>query len=297
MINVSPLASDFGLIVEGDSHTPLESIDIPYYLDQFRKSDGGALLFRNFNADLQSFRKITNQFGTDFKVAYTNIDERDYPDQDLSLATVNKGGYAINFHPETNIPFSADAFWMFCIRPAKEKGRTGIVDGVQVIKELTSETLKYLQFHGGYWDATDISPEEWSLVFPDHSPTQLIEKLQLLENVFDIKIDQANNYLSFKFNQPPISKTKFCNQEAFIGRLLEWPNHILKRDGVPYNKHVLTEVNQAVYKHAVWIDWQPGDFLLLNNTRVMHAREAFEDPQRKILVRYSNLADDILVNN
>ncbi|NQY65667.1 MAG: TauD/TfdA family dioxygenase [Alteromonadaceae bacterium] len=296
MIKVTPLSPQFGLLIEGDGQTTLDSLDLIPYFNEFNKAEGGALLFRGFKSDIQGFRNVTEKYGKDFKIALTNLDEREYPDQDYSLATVNEGFYAINFHTETNIPYNMNIFWMYCVQPAKEKGRTGIVDGVKVLNELTQSTIKHFEQEGGYWSVSQIGQEEWEHFFPGMSADQMKEHLAGLESVYAVELDDKNS-LSFRFEQPPINKTAFCQVDAFIARILDWPEHVLRQDGTQYPKDIITEVNQAVYKHAIWLDWQPGDFLVVNNTRAMHAREAFEDPERQLLVRYSDIAEGVFKNS
>lgn len=292
MINISPLSDGFGFLIEANPGDKLIDINMQPYFEAFNTPAGGALLFRGFEGSIADFKEITNRHGKDFMVANTNLDERSYPDSDLSLATVNHGNYAIDFHTETNIPYSADMFWMYCVRPAADRGRTGIVDGVKILKELTTPTRQHFQENGGYWPIDNVPPQQWQLFFPNQNAQQVTQLLNSLPGVYDVKFDAFQN-LSFRFDQTPIQRAKFCNSEVFIARLLDWPEHVLKRDGQIYGKHIIKEVNQAAHKHAIWLDWQPGDFMVLNNTRALHAREAFEDDNRNILVRYSNLADHV----
>lgn len=295
MTKVTPISPEFGLLIEGDGHTSLDSVDLIPYFNKFSTKEGGALLFRGFKSNIKVFRNVTEKYGKNFKIAHTNLNDREYPDMDYSLATVNNGFEAIDFHTETNIPYNVDIFWMYCIQPAKEKGRTGIVDGIKVLNELTQRTRKHFEEEGGYWSVSSISQSEWQLFFPEMSIDQMKQHLSGLENVYAVELDE-NNALSFRFKQPPINKTAFCQLNAFIARILDWPEHVLRRDGTKYPKDIITEINQAVYKHAIWINWQPGDFLIVNNTRVMHAREAFEDPERRLLVRYSDIAESVFEN-
>lgn len=292
MINIAPLSEDFGYVITAGSGDKLIDLDLQPYFEAFRTEHGGALLFRGFEANIADFRALTDRYGKEFMVARTNLDERSYPDSDLSLATVNHGFYAIDFHTETNIPFNADMFWMYCVKPAAEKGRTLIVDGVKILKELTTPTREHFIENGGFWPIQGIPPQQWQIFFPNQTQQQVEALLNSLPGVYDVKFDGFSN-LSFRFDQTPIQKTKFCEQEAFIARILDWPEHVLKTDGDMYGKHIVKEVNQAAYKHAIWLDWEPGDFLIINNTRVLHGREAFEDPERQILVRYSNLSDKV----
>jgi hypothetical protein len=290
MIQVTALSPQFGLLIKGDGHTSLDSLDMIPYFNKFKTVEGGALLFRGFKSDIQVFRNVTEKYGKNFKIAVTNLEDREYPDMDYSLATVNKGFEAIDFHTETNIPYKVDVFWMYCIQPAKEKGRTGIVDGIKVLNELTQSTRKHFEQEGGYWNVSQVEQGQWQLFFPGMSVDQMKEHLAGFEDVYAVEVGEQN-LLSFRFKQPPINRTAFCQVEAFIARILDWPEHVLQRDGTQYSKPIITEVNQAVHKHAVWLDWQPGDFLVVNNTRVMHAREAFEDPGRELLVRYSDMVE------
>jgi alpha-ketoglutarate-dependent taurine dioxygenase len=69
--------------------------------------------------------------------------------------------------------------------------------------------------------------------------------------------------------------------------LLDSPDAYQFEDGTKPETPSIVEVSQVVHQNAVWLGWQPGDLVVADNTRMMHAREAFEDSHRRILVRYS----------
>ncbi len=290
MVKVSPLQEGFGYKIEGTKDTPIESLDMERYLEEFKGPAGGVLLFRGFDTNTQVFREFTERFGVDFRVSHTNMQDRVYPDGDASLATVNLGFYAINFHQELTIPYTPKVIWMHCVEPAEERGRTGVVDGVKVLKNLTRPTRRLFREKGGYVHFENLLPQQWQAFFPDMNIAELAEHLEKLDDVVDVHVNEKEQ-ISFKYDQRPVRKTDFSQQEAFVCGLLDYPEQALSREKELYPKPIVNEVTQAVYQEALWVDWQQGDILLVDNTRVMHAREAFESPQREILIRYSNLKE------
>lgn len=47
----------------------------------------------------------------------------------------------------------------------------------------------------------------------------------------------------------------------------------------------MSELNEIAERISIEISWQKGDILMIDNTRIMHGRRAFEDKQRDIYIR------------
>ena len=100
-------------------------------------------------------------------------------------------------------------------------------------------------------------------------------------------IAMNNSVLTFAYRA--IRPSRLSGVTTFCCGILDSPEVYSFDDGSRPETPSIVEVSQAAHQNAVWLDWQPGDLLAIDNTRVMHAREAFEDPNRRILVRYSAL--------
>jgi alpha-ketoglutarate-dependent taurine dioxygenase len=292
MVSYQPLSEDFGFIVRRDNAESLFSLDRDELIARFRSVVGGVILFRGFDVDERLFRNFTEEHGTKF-VVHHRLAQRDYVDNDHTLATVNRGQYAINFHFEmASNPASADLFWMCCIRPSESGGRTGLVDGIKVLKKLTRHTKRLFEEHGHRYLRERVPPDLWRNIIPwVNSRADIEQWLSSTGASVGITRYEFDNEdrLTFEFYRCPIREGKFCQRPVFISGMLDDPSTPLGNMAMP--KTVRDEVSHAVYQSAIWIDWRAGDVALIDNTRVMHAREAFEGTQRHILVRYSALRE------
>jgi alpha-ketoglutarate-dependent taurine dioxygenase len=70
---------------------------------------------------------------------------------------------------------------------------------------------------------------------------------------------------------------------------LELPDYyrLTLEDGSAIPPDVIADLKDVTERMTVPIEWQPGQFALIDNTRILHGREAFDDPDRKILARHA----------
>ncbi|MGE0864762.1 MAG: TauD/TfdA family dioxygenase [Vicinamibacterales bacterium] len=286
------LTENFGYILEAEPGDALEQIETSDLRNLLLDASGGAILFRGFAPTEATFKPFSERHGADF-VVHHHLTSRDYVAGDLTFATVNKDDYAIEFHNEmASSPVSPDLFWMLACRPARHRGRTGLVDGVAVARDLTANTRRHFAEKPLLFEYPQLPKSHWGALVPGRSERAGVEawlssvgkQRGVTEYTFD-----ADENLSLKYSFRAIRDTRLAGLPAFCCGLLDAPEAYKFIDGSVPAEVCVTEVRQVIYQNAVWLDWQAGDVVLVDNTRVMHAREAFDDPQRRILVRYSGL--------
>jgi alpha-ketoglutarate-dependent taurine dioxygenase len=292
-MNTFPISQDFGLWIEAESDNTLAGLDKTWVFE--RLATNGLLLFRGFAGDERDFIQLTERWGSGFLVHH-NKDGRNYIDDDLTIATVAKSKKPIDFHTEmASNPVKPDVLWFYCVAPAVRKGRIGFVDGRTVLKNLTDRTRKVLQDSGFKYSFNKLPQNIWQPVWSNvvgphradlSRAERLMRRLGRDRGVFNVQLDD-DGLLSFEYAVAPIFRSPLSGQEVFACGLLDNPKRTFMGDGKPVERDVLVEVIQATYQNAVWVDWQSGDLAIVDNTRIMHSREAFEDDQRKVLVRYS----------
>lgn len=287
-----PLTAQFGRILEAEPGDTLDQIQTSDIRDLLLAETGGAILFRGFHPTEETFKAFTEKHGTDF-VVHHHLMSRDYVAGDRTFATVNKGDYAIEFHNEmASNPVSPDLFWMLAFTPARHRGRTGLADGVAAARDLTSKTRAHFSEKPVLFEYAHLPKSHWGSLVPGRTERPEVEawlssvgkQRGVTEYAFD-----ADDNLSLKFSFGAIRKTRLSGLTAFCCGLLEAPEAYKFVDGSSPAEDCVVEVRQVIYQNAVWLDWQAGDVVLVDNTRVMHSREAFDDPDRRILVRYSAL--------
>lgn len=286
------LTENFGYIMDAEPGDVLEQIASGDIRELLLDASGGAILFRGFAPTEETFKSFSERHGTDF-VVHHHLASRDYVAGDLTFATVNKGDYAIEFHNEmASSPVSPDLFWMLARTPPRHRGRTGLADGVAAARDLTPKTRAHFSEQPMLFAYDHLPKSHWAALVPGRSERAEVEawlaSIGKQRGVTEYAFDADDN-LSLKFSFRAIRETRLSGLAAFCCGLLDAPELYKFADGSAPAGDCVTEVRQVIYQNAVWLDWQAGDVLLVDNTRVMHAREAFDDPQRKILVRYSGL--------
>jgi len=286
------LTETFGSILEAEPGDDLARIETNQIRELLLTKAGGAVLFRGFQPTEAEFKAFTERHGTDF-VVHHNLTARDYISGDHTFATVNKGDYAIDFHNEmASDPVSPDLFWMLACTPARRRGRTGLVDGAIVAEELTERTRKLFSEKALLFDFEGLPKSLWGSLLPGRVEREQVEAWLLTvgrqRGVAKFNFD-ADEQLSLTFMYRAIRQTRLSGITAFCCGLLDSPDIYKFEDGSKPGTPSIVEVAQIAHQNALWMDWQPGDLVVIDNTRVMHARAAFEDPQRRILVRYSSM--------
>ncbi|WP_164018773.1 TauD/TfdA family dioxygenase [Pyxidicoccus trucidator] len=291
MTTHTSLGAGFGHVVEARQGESLADLAWEPLFERLRRPDGGAVLLRGYAVDEKGFREFTERGGDAF-VVHPNLKLRDYVDGERTYATVNRGARAIDFHFEmAQNPASPEAFWMYCARaPTDGRGRTGLVDGRAVLARLTATTRRAFEERAFRFECTAVAPAVWQSIIPGVTTPETARRwletfppggtLALLE--FD-----EEQRLSYRYEYKAIRPGRICGEPVFLAGLLDSPRSHRFEDGSEIDHWLVTEVRQAVYHSAIWLEWCTGDVLIIDNTRVMHAREAFEDPARQLFVRYS----------
>jgi alpha-ketoglutarate-dependent taurine dioxygenase len=294
---MEPISGDFGLLIQPSEGETFADVQGSWILELLASREGGLLLFRGFDVDERAFVRFTEKFGTDFLVHH-NTEGRDYVGNDMTVATVAKSNKPIDFHIEmASNPIRPDVLWFYCVAPAVRKGRIGFVDGRVVLENLTTRTRTDLQSRGFKYEFRQLPPEIWRPVWlaiaGEHNvaPRRVLRLIGRFGRRFGVSgatIDKADR-ISLDYAVNPIYLAPLCGEEVFACGLLDNPRRTLMGDGSQVERAAYIEVAQATYQNAVWLDWRAGDVAIVDNTRVMHSREAFEDTQRRVLIRYSAL--------
>lgn len=296
-MQITSLSEQFGLLLRPGG-TALQDVPGDWLRTALASRAGGVMLLRGFGADVDGFVAFTEKLGSGFLVHH-NIGNRDYVNGDQSLATVNKDCHAIDFHTEmASSPIKPDMLWLHCVAPARRRGRIGFVDGHKVLSDLSGRTRARLEAHGFRYRYRDLPAALWRPVWGravgvlEQERGAMLRQLALhgaAVGVTGVTLNDRDE-LGFDYVSAPIYTAPLSGLQVFAGGLLDNPGGTLMGDGSPVERSICIDVTQASYQNAVWIAWQAGDIVVVDNTRVMHAREAFDDSARRVLIRYSRAA-------
>jgi alpha-ketoglutarate-dependent taurine dioxygenase len=285
-MRTTPLPNEVGALVVAGPGQALADLAPRFVLDLLR--DNGALMFRGFAADRPAFEAFTRQFASEFvlpmmRVARPKVDGG----ADAKTAHVDVGSHAMGLHQELSFtPVRPDAIWLWCERTSGTGGETTVADGTKIWARLApehrrlfeSKRLKY-SFGGtveGVAELFRVAPEELHATLARHAGA--------------LSYTQDGNALAFTYLTPAVQKTKFGGAPTFANFLLfsqtsaacghpEAPRvmgMLRFEDDQPIPPALVAELQAIAEPLTYEIRWQPGDLVMIDNTRMMHGRRGFE---------------------
>ncbi|WP_285405758.1 TauD/TfdA family dioxygenase [Luteibacter sp. ME-Dv--P-043b] len=272
----------------------------------------GALLFRGFEADENSFETIISGTSSGALPYTERSSPRSRVTGNVYTSTDYPPDYPIFLHNEQsyNLSFPRKIYFM-CIDAAARNGATPIADVRRVYARLRSEVVaefakrKYLyqRLLGG-----DIGLH-WHDVFQTSDRTQV--EAYCREN--DIAVEwleggrlRTRQVRETAARHPATGELCWFNHLTFFHvttlpedirniftELMpddELPNNTYYGDGGIIEADVLAALREAYEIESVAFPWQRSDVLMLDNMTVAHGRESYEG-YRRILTGFADLCD------
>ncbi len=290
-ITTAPLANNFGTTILGSADRNILKLNREEVINLFNLSS--ALLFRGFDIDTETFKKITEVFCTNFVSYIGGAYSREMINGDKTLLSVTGGKlhFAVPLHGEMYYrKQKPNIIWFYCASPALKDGETTICDGVQVYNELSDFTqdllnkkrLKYIRTYPA---------ETWQKIYQTDD-LNLVEKV-CLDNDMHLKANPDHS-ITTEYVSSAIQKSRCGNHKVFINNILPvvaqeiaGSNSSLVRleDDSKIPDSVISEIKDVTETLTHLISWQKGDVVMIDNTRLLHGRRSFSDNQRDIYVR------------
>ncbi len=296
-LRCEPLGQGGAKIIYPEDDLDLERLALEEIRELFRSA--GVLLFRGFGADAWRMKCFAEQLSSRF-----NRDQsRSAVDGCGGLVyLVTEGmGYVEPHSEQANSPFRPDAIWFCCVTPAAKGGETLFWDGVRVWEEFSPAlkrlfTSKKLRFFQRY------PAERWKQFLGEGSTLE--DAQRLLDAApgasYHLAPDQSI-YLEYVCSA--VVQTKYGGYPAFANSLL-LEHRTLKRrfsssanhaegeslaaqlmsfnDGSSIPESVIEEVTEVIASLTEEIRWQAGDLVMIDNSRFLHGRNAFQDARRQL---------------
>lgn len=210
-----------------------------------RWGDIGIGIFKGQEFDLEKFAKFTSQYGTPFVSHTVTKRKGPYGPPDAHIYDVSYGDAGLNLHAESTYnPKTPDFMSLICETPPKKGGRTTVLDGKKFMDEMSPAARRA-------WEKTTI---KWVWPYKHSAPA-------VIDGAFSNTLLSCFKYKSL---EPLIPKDKFPN----IGPATNF----------------LKETMDLSHKLQEYIDWGPGDIMVLDNHRWLHGREPYSG-ERKIYVQ------------
>jgi hypothetical protein len=260
--------------------------------------DHGALLLRGFGADVAQFRSFAWQFCA--TSVFNESPGRSPIDAENNIHSVDGGTGAFALHPElSREPWKPDIAFFGCLSAPSQGGATTICDGVALARELPEEVRQGLEGRRllhvkGTWPAL----LDYWLGTPNPTDAQLANPPARCPYQFRRFGDEVVRF----FTRPALHKPMFADEPAFGNFLLfarfnnNNPEYPLLDDGQPVPEPWLQAIKATGDRLSVAVTWQPGDVLMIDNTRFMHGRTAILDRSERLIATFFGYLNFALPN-
>jgi alpha-ketoglutarate-dependent taurine dioxygenase len=292
----APLTSGFGLLINASPGESLTGLGTDEVLGSLR--DHGVLMLRGFGADRASFEQFTLRFASEFVLPMMRVARPKLNGgADAKTAHVDVGSHAMGLHQELSFtPVRPEAIWLWCEKTAGRGGETTVADGVALYERL-SETHKQL-FRTKRLKYTFGGTVEGVAELFRVAPADLPATLRGLAGA--LTYTQDGNTLSFTYLTSALQKTKFGGATTFANFVLfsqtaaacghpeaaRVTGLLRFEDDQPIPSALVAELSAIAEPLTHAIKWQAGDLMMIDNTRMMHGRRAFEpDSGRTVFYR------------
>lgn len=277
----------------------------------------GGVLFRNFpgTASIATFRDFCASFPHALLDYTEQSSPRDKLDDQVYSSTTYPADQVIPFHNANSFGHEFPLnIWFACIRTAVRGGRTPICDTRRVLANLSEDTRSkfeakgilyvrnYYEGMGVPWEetfATDSRAEaekfmaDGHIAYRWHSDGPLILQTRQVRHAI---IEHPKTGEKVWFNQAHLFHKASLDEriKPLTRQFDDWqlPRNAFYGDGTPIPDETIDELFASFAEAELSFDWQPGDYLMLDNLLTSHARTSFEGDQRLICVAFSELFTD-----
>ncbi|CAM3193524.1 TauD/TfdA family dioxygenase [Vibrio diazotrophicus] len=281
-----------GLVIQANSETPLTEIDPGYILEML--ADKGYVLFRGFPNSIEIFTDLVKSLSSSLSLDPARSFDGD------AAQKVDAGTDKVGLHCENgNSPFWPDLCWFYCNVAPQRGSQTTVCDGQAVYKQMDDELKAAFQQEIKY--SRKVDKTKWQR-YALHAS---LARGKQVESIDDITIDDLKELVNdpnsseihllddgsieyiFKTNPVRSSAVNKALTNNFANSIFGPSNHyaspvITYSNGNSIPSEQLDRMESLCERLTCNIDWEQGDILLIDNTRVMHGRRKIEDTERLI---------------
>ncbi|PYC19670.1 TauD/TfdA family dioxygenase [Pseudomonas mosselii] len=273
-MDLSDLSCGIAKLWHSDQNRDLFKLDRHDIESTFKSA--GLLLFRGFETSPQLFESFASQFSSQVIIS---------PGEAKSGITVGSGmqliardGAAQDLHQENGaIASRPELLWFYCATPAASQGETTYADGVAIWQALAAETREH--FLSQQVRYSDCLPRQAWLTAEGFLDARMhVGSLRLKGS--SVRFDEDDTLIR-EYVSPAVAYPKWCPQAAFVNSLRGPYDHTVTfEDGTAIPQALIDEIDQVHQALMQEIHWQAGDILLIDNTRYVHGRRAFQCMER-----------------
>lgn len=299
-MKTAPMQDFYGTFLIAEPGETVADIDIAQVTRLIKER--GTVIFKDFKATKEEFDTVTDRVSPDYMNykggGYVRKEVGDKTDGKALLSTRYDHGrekqmtFGLPLHGEMYyIDHRPVCLWFFCVKPADKDGETTACDGAEVYNRLPQKwkdllNEKRLVFKRNYKDG------EWQLIYQTQDKAEAAAFAT--ENGLVVEFDDAGT-MHTKYFVSAANPTRWGGQKAYINNLLTVhmqmqmgrgdTSTVWLEDDSPIPVEMMADI-EAVQNSLIYpMPCAAGDFVLMDNTRAMHGRRAFEDTEREVYLR------------
>jgi alpha-ketoglutarate-dependent taurine dioxygenase len=261
----------------------------------------GAVLVFGYRATLAEFEQFTNLLCSDWQTYRGGAHDKQVlnPDSDHTIYSVNfyfgreeQFTFPLPLHSEMSYMKNRPAIVCFyAVHPPADRGETTVCDGLAFRNALSEKTRRLFEDNRILYVRTTPAPLRRQKFYTENFAEA---EAFCRENDLTLEEDAEGNWTT-RYVVSAFRETAWGNHTVFSNSILpvleQMDNGlrgslVLMEDGSPIPPDVVAELRDVADRTVRRIKWeQPGDFALMDNTRVLHGRESFEDLKRNVAQR------------
>ncbi|MBW4592784.1 MAG: TauD/TfdA family dioxygenase [Brasilonema angustatum HA4187-MV1] len=284
---IKALGTSTGKILYSSDCQNILDLSVAETMELFKSS--GVILFRGFGVTPKQMKDFSEQFSGRHIIDPMKTDI----DYDKFVNFVDNGMDMCVPHSEhACFPFRPDVIWFCCTVPAEQGGETLFWDGVRVWEEL-SEKTKQLFISKKLKFCHNNVPVEILKAFTGSNSKTIDDIKQILDSIDCVNYQfNEDKTVSVEYTCSAVIKTNYSHQNAFANSF--WVYHKKTEsatfgDASRASDEVADEIQTIFDKLTEEILWEAGDLVMMDNSRFLHGRRAFNDNRRQVFTTLSNL--------
>jgi alpha-ketoglutarate-dependent taurine dioxygenase len=298
-MKTAPMQDFYGTFLIAEKGETVNDIDADQVFALLKER--GTVIFKDFKASKDDFNAVTERLTPDYMNykggGYVRKSVGDEKGKELLSTRYDHGRekqmtFGLPLHGEMYyIDQRPVVLWFLSVKPADDNGETTACDGAEVFKRLpqsVKDTLlsKRLMFKRNYKDG------EWQKIYQTEEKAEVLEFTK--DNGLVAEFDEADT-LHTRYYTHAVLPTRWGGHTAYINNLLTVhmqmqmgrgeTSTVWFEDGSPIPVEMMAEIEKVQNQLIYAMPCAAGDFVLMDNTRAMHGRNAFEDTEREVYLR------------
>lgn len=291
---MAPLFVGYGTAITPKKSDDLNALEVDRIIACLKSS--GLVLLRGFGASIEDFTRFSDSFKLqDCPHVFPAAMRPEFREQ-RRFFDVFWGQDRVELHSELAfLPRPPDILWFYCMQASERGGETTFSDGIDLLDRLSAPTRELFSSTGLSYSFV-LEAESWQRLTAQDDLSRAQATIAALPGIRAAELGD-NRSLKIVFETSAIKPSRFQNRLAFVNSIpvatqAEYLHlkllRVMLADGRELPNAVIEEIHGLGQTATDALVWKPGDVAILDNSRLMHGRNAFSG-ERKMATRHSFL--------